>query len=77
MQHLSDSPDKCMRIIDEFLSKRLRSLEGRDKDALFWEYKEWLINENNKDDEIWAIPDLTDEGLCDFFKRAIDPFPKS
>ncbi|KGG23303.1 hypothetical protein EV09_0927 [Prochlorococcus marinus str. SS35] len=35
------------------------------------EFKEWLIEENSDGVDIWTIPDLTDEGLCDFFKRAI------
>ena len=46
-------------------------LSGKDRDAIILEFKEWILLENTSDDEIWTIPDLTDEGLLDFFKRAI------
>ena len=72
MRYLSGPPDQSMKVIDEYLSERLRSLNGKNRKALIYEFKEWLIEENpNNADEIWTIPDLTDDGLCDFFKRAI------
>ncbi|KGG35654.1 hypothetical protein EV11_1218 [Prochlorococcus sp. SS52] len=60
-----------IRVIDSYLSERLKSLQGKDRRALIMEFKEWLIEENSDGVDIWTIPDLTDEGLCDFFKRAI------
>ncbi len=71
MRQLSASPDKSIRVIDAYISRRLAVLKGGNRDAFVLEYKEWLSPEANYGDEIWTIPDLTDEGLCDFFRRAI------
>ena len=71
MRRLSQSADKSMKVLDEYLSERLGTLRGRDRHAFVLEYKEWLLAEANHGEEIWTIPDLTDEGLCDFFRRAI------
>ena len=71
MEYLAGTPDNCMKVIDEYLSQRLKVLKGRDRNALLMEYKEWLIEDQYQVEDIWTIPDLTDEGLCDFFKRAI------
>ena len=71
MEYLASTPDNCMKVIDEYLSLRLKTLKGRNRNALIMEYKEWLIEGEEEVEDIWTIPDLTDEGLCDFFKRAI------
>ncbi len=71
MRYLASASDKGLRVIDEYLRKRLSFLKGKDRIALIQEYKEWLLEENEGDVDIWTIPDLTDEGLCDFFKRVI------
>ncbi len=71
MRYLSGTPDKGMSIIDDYLCQRLQALKGKDKTALVMEFKEWLVETSYEEDEVWTIPDLTDEGLCDFFKRAI------
>ena len=71
MQFLSCPPNKGMEIIDDYLSKRIQLLKGKDRDAIVLEFKEWILEENSDGDEIWTIPDLTDEGLLDFFMRAI------
>ncbi len=71
MQFLSCPPNKGMEIIDDYLSKRIQVLKGKDRDAIVLEFKEWILEENSNGDEIWTIPDLTDEGLLDFFMRAI------
>ena len=71
MEYLAGTPDNCMKVIDEYLSQRLKVLKGKDRKALLMEYKEWLIEDKYQVEDIWTIPDLTDEGLCDFFKRAI------
>ena len=71
MQFLSCPPNKGMEIIDDYLSKRIQMLKGKDRDAIVLEFKEWILEENSDGDEIWTIPDLTDEGLFDFFMRAI------
>jgi|TARA_B100001250_G_scaffold238668_1_gene205100 hypothetical protein len=71
MQFLSCPPNKGMEIIDDYLSKRIQVLKGKDRDAIVLEFKEWILEENSDGDEIWTIPDLTDEGLLDFFMRAI------
>ena len=60
-----------MRVIDDYLAKRLSALEGSDRKALILEFKEWISDKSSEVDNVWTIPDLTDEGLCDFFKRAI------
>ena len=60
-----------MRVIDDFLSERLKFLNGKNRDAIVLEFKEWIVEVNSDGDDVWTIPDLTDEGLCDFFKRAI------
>jgi len=60
-----------MEIIDDYLSSRIQVLKGKDRDAIVLEFKEWILEENSDGDEIWTIPDLTDEGLLDFFMRAI------
>ncbi len=71
MQFLSCPPNKGMEIIDDYLSKRIQVLKGKDRDAIVLEFKEWILEDNSDGDEIWTIPDLTDEGLLDFFMRAI------
>ena len=71
MNYFSDSADKSMVVLDNYLAKRLSTLTGKDRAAMVLEFKEWLIEKNIEGDEIWTIPDLTDDGLCDFFKRAI------
>ena len=71
MQFLSCPTSKGMEIIDDYLSKRIQVLKGKDRDAIVLEFKEWILEENSDGDEIWTIPDLTDEGLLDFFMRAI------
>ena len=71
MQFLSCPTNKGMEIIDDYLSKRIQVLKGKDRDAIVLEFKEWILEEDSDGDEIWTIPDLTDEGLLDFFMRAI------
>ena len=71
MQFLSCPPNKGMEIIDDYLSKRIQVINGKDRDAIVLEFKEWILEDNSDEDEIWTIPDLTDEGLLDFFMRAI------
>ncbi|KGG12178.1 hypothetical protein EV05_1383 [Prochlorococcus sp. MIT 0601] len=46
-------------------------IEKGNRDCLYSEFREWIEDTNFDDDETWSIPDLTDEGLRDFFKRAI------
>ncbi len=71
MKYLTCHPEKNMRIIDDYLVERLSYLDGKDRNALVLEFKEWIVNSSKGEDNVWSIPDLTDEGLCDFFKRAI------
>ena len=71
MKYLSGAPDKCIQVIERHLIERLSYVKGADRIALIAEFKEWLFEDNDPDDDIWTIPDLTDEGLHDFFKRAI------
>ena len=71
MKYLCGAPDKSMQVIDQYLIRRLSFLKGEDRNALISEFKEWLLEGNDPDADSWAIPDLTDEGLRDFFTRAI------
>ena len=71
MKYLTCPPEKSMQIIDDYLVERLSYLDGKDRNALVLEFKEWIVNGSKGEDNVWSIPDLTDEGLCDFFKRAI------
>ncbi len=71
MQHLSAHPDKSIRVINKYLSERVNCLQGEDRIAIIAEFKEWLVDENEIEENIWSIPDLTDDGLRDFFQRAI------
>ncbi|KGG15509.1 MULTISPECIES: hypothetical protein [unclassified Prochlorococcus] len=71
MKYLLCPPDKSIKVIDDYFSERVNLLRGKDKNALISEFKEWLIKDRRAEDNVWTIPDLTDEGLCDFFKRAI------
>ena len=71
MKYLSCGHDKSMRVIDDHLTERLPYLEGKDREAMILEFKEWILDENYFESDIWTIPDLTDEGLREFFKRAI------
>ena len=71
MKYLTCPPEESMRVIDEYLINRLSALEGEDKKALIIEFKEWISDKSSDLDNVWTIPDLTDDGLCDFFKRAI------
>ena len=71
MKYLKGPPEKGMRIIDDFLSERLRIIKGKERDSLVMEFKEWIADDYFDENNVWTIPDLTDEGLCDFFRRAI------
>ena len=71
VKHLTLPPEESMRVIDDYLAKRLSVLEGADHEALVLEFKEWIQDKSCDGDNVWTIPDLTDDGLCDFFKRAI------
>ena len=71
MKYLSGAPDKCLQIIERHIIKRLSCIKGGDRVALIAEFKEWLWEECDSEADIWTIPDLTDEGLRDFFRRAI------
>ena len=71
MKYLYGGADKSIQVIERYLINRLSCLNGADRLAFISEFKEWLLEENDPDADIWTIPDLTDEGLRDFFKRAI------
>ncbi len=71
MKYLTCPPEESMKVIDEYLVNRLNHLKGKNREALLLEFKEWILDENKGTDNVWTIPDLTDEGLCDFFRRAI------
>ena len=71
MSYSKDYFDEGQEAICYHVQSRLAMLNGQDKSALYAEFKEWLVQAEDSHDEIWSIPDLTDEGLCDFFKRAI------
>ena len=71
MPYSHSTADQSIRVINDFLSSRLLFLKGKERNALEMEFKEWLIDEGFDLDEVWTIPDLTDEGLSDFFRRAI------
>ena len=71
MQQMPGAPDKCIQVIERHLMERLSSIKGDDRIALIAEFKEWLWEECDSEADIWTIPDLTDEGLRDFFRRAI------
>ena len=71
MKYLSGAPDKCIQVIERHLIERLTFVKGGDRIALIAEFKEWLLEGNDPEADICTIPDLTDEGLHDFFKRAI------
>ncbi len=63
--------EKNLHEISFFLNSRLNQLQGKDQKALIEEFKEWFTDEKGEPINIWSIPDLTDERLCDFFLRAI------
>ncbi len=71
MVYPKENLDEGYRVIRDFVRLRLSTLKQEDKASLESEFKEWLTEESFDQDEIWTIPDLTDEGLCDFFHRAI------
>ena len=71
MKYLSGARDKSIQVIEMHLIERLSSVKGADRSALIAEFREWLLDEKDPEADIWTIPDLTDEGLRDFFKRAI------
>ena len=71
MKYSRDYMDEGHGFICFHIKSRLLILKGKQKDALYSEFKEWLDDELFDQDDVWSIPDLTDEGLCDFFKRAI------
>ncbi len=71
MRYLTGPPEKSMKIIDDYLIERLKLLKGEDHKALLQEFEEWIVEKDIDGDNIWSIPDLTDDGLCDFFRRAI------
>ncbi len=72
MRYLTGPPEKSLIEIDNYISKRLKILSGKDKSAVLLEFKEWLIDQEEfESDNIWAIPDLTDDGLREFFQRVI------
>ncbi len=63
--------DEGNKHIIEFMHARMLVLGKENKQAIYEEFKEWLENTNFDQDKVWSIPDLTDDGLCDFFRRAI------
>ncbi|ABX09100.1 hypothetical protein [Prochlorococcus marinus] len=71
MDYPKDRLDESHIVICGYISSRLKRLNDKDRHSLYSEYKEWLKDEGFNQDDVWSIPDLTDEGLCDFFKRAI------
>ncbi len=71
MPYLPRSPDKCIQDIDKYLTNRLPELKGKDRSAVIMEFKEWILDQTENEADIWTMPDLTDEALLDFFKRAI------
>ncbi len=46
-------------------------LNAKDTYALRKEFKEWLEIDEDHQDPIWSIPDLTNDSLRSFFLRAI------
>ncbi len=71
MTYATDHLKQNISEISDYLISRASYLKGNDRDALINEFKEWLIDSDLDQDDIWTIPDLTDDGLLDFFKRAI------
>ena len=71
MPYTKDHIDQNFKEISTYLASRFLVLEGSDRKAIFMEFQEWLDKSEFDPDDIWTIPDLTDEGLLDFFKRAI------
>ena len=71
MRYLTGPPEKGLTVIDDYLVERIKILKGEDQKALLLEFKEWIMEKDIDGDNIWTIPDLTDDGLRDFFKRAI------
>ena len=63
--------DEINQDIIDYVQSRMLALDGEQKQAIYEEFKEWLENKNFDQDKVWSIPDLTDDGLCDFFRRAI------
>ncbi len=60
------------QLIFGYLAKRLNTLKGKDKASLYNEFKEWLAERNISKEELWSIPDLTNERYKNFFLRAIN-----
>tara|TARA_B100001250_G_scaffold206296_1_gene177082 strand:- start:21 stop:245 length:225 start_codon:yes stop_codon:yes gene_type:complete len=71
MAYTKDHVDQNLREISAYVASRSVALKGKDRIAISMEFKEWLDVNDLDPDDIWTIPDLTDEGLLDFFKRAI------
>ena len=71
MVYPKDYPDEGQKLICDHVRRRLFSLGNNDREALEAEFKEWLAEETFDQGDLWSIPDLSDDGLRDFFCRAI------
>ena len=60
------------QLIFGYLVERLNSLKGKDKTSLYNEFKELLTERKTFQEDLWSIPDLTNERYKNFFLRAIN-----
>ncbi len=71
MEYFESHLDEGFKSMLSSIRHRLSLIEGKDKESIYAEFKEWLEGDSYDQYEVWSIPDLSDEGLCDFFRRAI------
>ena len=72
MVHSSNRLALSKQLTAKFVKERLSMLNAKDTYALRKEFKEWLEIDEDHQDPIWSIPDLTNDALRSFFLRAIN-----
>ena len=60
-----------LKVIRKFYKLRVNSLNIKEANSLFNEYKEWIDNSFDENNDVWTLPDLTRTERLDNFCRSI------
>ena len=60
-----------LKVIRKFYKLRVNSLNIKEANSLFNEYKEWIDNSFHENNDVWTLPDLTRTERLDNFCRSI------
>ena len=60
-----------LQVIKKFYTKKLNILDNNEMNHIKNEFKEWIDDSFNGNDEIWTLPDLTRTERLENFCRSI------